>query len=52
MPNYDKIAVIFKSKNKEIYEWVVKESENLDMSMSAFILRILKEKKSKDHGDE
>lgn len=45
MPKYKNISVLFKEKNNDVYDWVVKQSDNEDISMSAFILRLLKKVK-------
>jgi hypothetical protein len=39
---YDKIYVVFKFINRPLYDWVVRRSQEEDMSMSAFIIRSLK----------
>ena len=40
--SYEKIGVLFKKLNLDLYEWVVRRSKEEDMSMSAFIVRSLK----------
>ena len=52
MATYEKIGVLFKALNHDLYKWVVKRSEEEDMSMSAFIVRSLKKiKKLEERGD-
>jgi len=52
MTAYEKIGVLFKALNHDLYEWVVRRSEEEDMSMSAFIVRSLKKiRKLEESGD-
>ena len=39
---YDKICVLFKKINNDLYRWVVERSKEEDMSMSTFVIRSLK----------
>ncbi|KKL24209.1 hypothetical protein LCGC14_2417640 [marine sediment metagenome] len=40
--SYEKIGVLFKKLNLDLYKWVVRRSKEEDMSMSSFIVRSLK----------
>lgn len=52
MAIYDQISVIFKLLNKDLYNWVIRRSEEEDMSKSAFVIRSLKRiRKSEENGD-
>lgn len=42
MAEYDQISVVFKLLNKDLYNWIIKRSEEEDMSRSSFIIRSLK----------
>lgn len=52
--NYEKIGVLFKELNNDLYKWVVRRSKEEDMSMSAFVIRSLKKirRMENDNGKE
>ncbi|KKL82785.1 hypothetical protein LCGC14_1981260 [marine sediment metagenome] len=49
---YDKIYVIFKALNKEVYDWVLSKSQDGDLSRSAFILQCLKKIKKAEENED
>jgi len=51
--SYEKISVVFKDANKDLFQWIMKRCKEEDMSMSSFIVRSLKKiKKMEDEQDE
>jgi len=42
MAKYNKASAIFKEHNKDLYNWVLEQAKNEDISVSAFIIRSLK----------
>ena len=49
---YDKICVLFKNINSNLYQWVISRSKEEDMSMSSFIIRSLKKIKKAEETDD
>lgn len=52
MAIYDQISVVFKLLNKDMYNWVLKRSQEEDMSKSAFIIRSLKKIRKLEENDD
>ena len=49
--NYDKISILFKETNKDLYNWIVQRCKEEDMSMSSFIVHSLKKIKKEEDDD-
>ena len=52
MAIYDQISVVFKLLNKDLYNWVIKRSQEEDMSKSAFVIRSLKKIKKMEESED
>ena len=52
MAVYDQISVVFKLINKDLYNWVIRRSEEEDMSKSAFIIRSLKKIRKSEESED
>ncbi|KKL50976.1 hypothetical protein LCGC14_2300090 [marine sediment metagenome] len=48
---YDKIYVLFKDLNKDVYDWVLLKAQEGDLSRSSFILQCLKKIKKMEEND-
>ena len=48
---YDKIYVLFKDLNKDVYDWVLLKAQEGDLSRSSFILQCLKKVKKQEEND-
>lgn len=42
MPKYNKASAIFKQHNIDLYNWLLEQAKQEDISVSAFIIRSLK----------
>ena len=50
-PTYDKISLIFKETNKDLFEWILKRAEEEDQTSSCFVIHILKKIRAQEAQD-